>query len=733
MKKKAITKHIVRNRIAAKMVFVVIGTLILLTSTIQAEVTYDRLYCAEMLMIHVIENEASAAQQYNTIIQGSFDNLYADKVFTQKMPDTYLAIAPGARMIEDPVNFMAWIPPSMYKFEYVVSIRLGRSSKRYTIIKINQDGLCYDNLDGKLLIKHMHDRIVLDDGRIETLGVKLWITVRENFYRSEGVMAELNRHFPFEISSAIRKYATGEKTAIGLDHQYKVHPVETTVFSETPNPIVNGDFENWSGGTSSSPDWWEFEGSGAVERVEIGTYAAKLTGRTGCRLQSRIDNGLKNIDYWRSKTLTFGCWVYATKADTTRLQIHDSKGLNSSSYHTGNSTWQWLMVTRTVDPGAASLSVLLNNEGDTSSCFIGPMCAESTNPSTNLFPNGGFECWSSGTSSAPDGWTFGGVGAVKQVKIGRYAANLTGTTGCSLQYRIDNSLKNIDYWRSKTLTFGCWVYATKAKTTRLQIYAGIKRPNSSSYHTGNSTWQWLTVTCTVDPVADSVRACLSNEGDTAASKFCGPVYAEQSLASINRQDLEHQNSLAAANSDSLQNQTSSNTMAPEEDVYLNTLITAFANSLSVDVIQTTLTLMGWSAEKIRPMLAHLSRSEANCLPFANCRMPYKWGSSVEPIIIRTEHPSISVQGKIPSGVLFRLPVTHFNKGDRISMRGNIKEGKIDFGVTPPDERAWMGVKTLGVGEFDSTVTIPYEGDFLPLFMCDKNLGIDATITDISLP
>jgi len=288
------------------------------------------------------------------------------------------------------------------------------------------------------------------------------------------------------------------------------------------NLFSNGGFESWSAGPNSAPDNWATV-DGIVERTEIGTYAAKLTGTTDCRLQYRIDNSLKNIAYWRSKTLTFGCWVYATKAGTTRLQIYDPRGRSSSSYHTGNSTWQWLTVTRTVDPAATSLYLFLNIEGDTSSNFSGPMCAESSSPSINLFPNRGFEGWSAGPSAAPDRWAMVG-GTVEQVKIGTYAAKLTGTTGCRLQCRIDNSLKNIAYWRSKALTFGCWVYATKAGTTRLQIYDPRGR-SSSSYHTGNSTWQWLTVTRTVDPAANSLYVFLNNEGDTS-SDFTGAECTE---------------------------------------------------------------------------------------------------------------------------------------------------------------------------------------------------------------
>ncbi len=142
-----------------------------------------------------------------------------------------------------------------------------------------------------------------------------------------------------------------------------------------------------------------------------------------------------------------------------------------------------------------------------------------------------------------------------------------------------------------------------------------------------------------------------------------------------------------------------------------------------------------SAGEGRPVLENkppLIGSEANRLPFATCKTPYKWAPSFNPTIC-AEPPSISMRGEVPGGVLFRLPVAHFNKGDRISMRGNLREGKIEFGLAFDDEHGWVCANTLEVGNFDSTVTVPIEGNFRPLFMCDKNLGIDATITDISLP
>ncbi len=127
----------------------------------------------------------------------------------------------------------------------------------------------------------------------------------------------------------------------------------------------------------------------------------------------------------------------------------------------------------------------------------------------------------------------------------------------------------------------------------------------------------------------------------------------------------------------------------------------------------------------------LSENAGIFLPFENCHTTYKWAPAIKREITTTP-PSLSAIGKT-TGVLFRLPIIHLKKGDTLSMRGTLRSGKIEFGLTPPDERAWMAIQTIGVGEFDTTITAPFEGDFLPLCLNDKTLNIDVTITDISLP
>ena len=132
----------------------------------------------------------------------------------------------------------------------------------------------------------------------------------------------------------------------------------------TNNIATNPDFELWTGGDAVAPDGWDLGGASATiakesSIIKVGTYSAKVT-RVG------TDCALNNTDYltpaggiaaWKGKTLTLGMWVYATVADRARLLINDggTDAASTSSFHTGNSTWQWLTVTRVINEDATYL------------------------------------------------------------------------------------------------------------------------------------------------------------------------------------------------------------------------------------------------------------------------------------------------------------------------------------------------------------------------------------------
>lgn len=140
----------------------------------------------------------------------------------------------------------------------------------------------------------------------------------------------------------------------------------------------------------------------------------------------------------------------------------------------------------------------------------------------NVLPNGNFEDWGSGTSSAPTGWLSGGIGVSvnrsENKKVGLFSAKITRDGADSFIYQIVHVVKGIAYWKGKTITLSAWVYATVADRARLRIFDNELGSTFSAYHTGNSTWQLLTVTHTVgDTTVTSLEAYMYlNAGDTTA-------------------------------------------------------------------------------------------------------------------------------------------------------------------------------------------------------------------------
>lgn len=148
------------------------------------------------------------------------------------------------------------------------------------------------------------------------------------------------------------------------------------------NLLSNGDFEVWSAGAAADPDGWTLVGTGAAVAREgtiykMGTYSAKVTKTDqDCTIYARIDLPRK-IAYWKGRTITMGCWVYATVANRARLQLADTAVTTSSSYHTGDSTWQWLTVTHTVDSSGVVITALCSvSNGNTDAYFDGAICVE---------------------------------------------------------------------------------------------------------------------------------------------------------------------------------------------------------------------------------------------------------------------------------------------------------------------------------------------------------------------
>jgi hypothetical protein len=125
---------------------------------------------------------------------------------------------------------------------------------------------------------------------------------------------------------------------------------------------------------------------------------------------------------------------------------------------------------------------------------------------SNLFYNGSMESWSAGTSVAPDGWTLSGAGAAVArdavtVKHGAYSAKLTRSgTDLVLTQSLFTTDIGLNYLRGRQLVFGAWVWASVANTARLSL-STTANSAQSLYHSGNSTWQFLSLTINIPSAA----------------------------------------------------------------------------------------------------------------------------------------------------------------------------------------------------------------------------------------
>jgi hypothetical protein len=156
--------------------------------------------------------------------------------------------------------------------------------------------------------------------------------------------------------------------------------------AEIIDVLSNGHFDLWTLGAASVPDGWTIGGAGASiaqedTTIKSGLYSAKLT-RAGADCQLMQD--ITPVEYWRGKTVTFGCWVYATVAGRAMAYITDNIGSAASSYHTGDSTWQWLTVTYKVNANATFLRVMPYIATDDTAAYFDGAKFSYLKPSTTI-------------------------------------------------------------------------------------------------------------------------------------------------------------------------------------------------------------------------------------------------------------------------------------------------------------------------------------------------------------
>ncbi len=287
----------------------------------------------------------------------------------------------------------------------------------------------------------------------------------------------------------------------------------TSVVSEPSNQqLLNGDFETWpitdlltDGGMEiwDNPTvlhYWTGDGTiSAAQETTIkkeGTYSAKLIGSGNSYIYQNL-NATAN----RNKKLIMAAWVYSTDTKA-RVSIVDDGTAYYSNTHTG-SGWEYLSVVHTIGGSCSALFVAcVLNQGATTAYYDSAICYE-------MLP--------------PTSWILSGSGATiareeGTVKTGTYSAKVTRNgADCDIYQDIQSAGgHNLAYWKGRTVTFGCWVWASVNNRARLAFSDGISS-TFSSYHTGDSTWQYLTLTVTISSSALHLYfAGYLDTGDTTA-------------------------------------------------------------------------------------------------------------------------------------------------------------------------------------------------------------------------
>jgi len=142
-----------------------------------------------------------------------------------------------------------------------------------------------------------------------------------------------------------------------------------------------------------------------------------------------------------------------------------------------------------------------------------PLYRKGFNQSAELLTNTGFE-----TGDPPTGWSAAGASWVRsneQAKAGTYSGKLTRAgVNCQAYQLYYGHVK----YRGLRAILGDWVYATVANRARTTIGDGIGNTHSS-YHSGSSSWEWLTTTRTIDAASSNIGAYMKVDNADVSAYF----------------------------------------------------------------------------------------------------------------------------------------------------------------------------------------------------------------------
>lgn len=167
-------------------------------------------------------------------------------------------------------------------------------------------------------------------------------------------------------------------------------------------------------------------------------------------------------------------------------------------------------------------------------------------PTTNCVLNETFIIWAAGDSAAPSGWTLAGTGAAvaragtsladTKRKVGDFCAKVTyGSATLTLSQDVlpTAAFSRVDHLKNEDAAFGAWVWADAASQARVYVNDGVTT-TYSSYHTGDGSWQWLSLSHTISGSGTKLTVGIAvGSGAANPAYFSGPTLVFGSVKPVN--------------------------------------------------------------------------------------------------------------------------------------------------------------------------------------------------------
>ena len=201
----------------------------------------------------------------------------------------------------------------------------------------------------------------------------------------------------------------------------------------TGSPAYNADFAYWTG--ANAPAGYTVD-SGTITRQNTITYLSDQNLSIASGVVSVANPYRRFFLDFVSDPVYFGCWVYATAASSTRINLVVDGTSNYSSYHSGDSGWELLTVDVTLGDNLESVIPKFEATGTTSYFSDWYVYANNRHVpllwTRDLYPNGPEEV-SASTHNEHNASTYLGRGQYrKRLPVGYdYSVSEAGVAGAT--------------------------------------------------------------------------------------------------------------------------------------------------------------------------------------------------------------------------------------------------------------------------------------------------------------